>query len=182
MKKFLKFRRLLFSCFLILLIAGSASLAGCKGSGGYPPINLDSARPHVIPIQRAIAYTADYQATLESFGRKCPGLKDSLQFGKAESFNRDALNLLLIQKDSAGRLAAGVRIYYGLDKKGLVKLVLVPYDVNGNDIIKELIVGEKPQPGPSAAAVTDPVTGQTVEEGQRCPTACDNGKSGLGGR
>ena len=148
---------------------------------GNIPYNEDSVRAHILPIAEAIQYTKQFKATRDSFYRQLPGLENAMNFGQAEAFNKDALAVLLNQKDASGTQAAGVRIYYGIDKSGLVRMVLVPYDSKGNDIINQLIGNKAVSiPGISSAnAYWD--NGQTIENGQRCPPLCGNGLSGLGG-
>jgi len=119
--------------------------------------------------------------TRDTFYKQLPALQTALNLGQAEAFNRDAIAVLLNQKDSLGNPAAGIRIYYGLDKNGLVRQVLVPYDSKGNDIINQLISNKAVKiPGISTATAAG-TDGQTVENGQRCPVICDNGVSGLNG-
>ena len=145
------------------------------------PFSEDSVRNHILPIKEAVAYTANFRTVRDSFYNRLPSLKTSLNLGQAEAFNRDALAVLLNQKDASGNQAAGVRIYYGLDRNADVRMVLVPYDNMGNDIINELI-GNKTVgiPGiPSAQAAG--TNGQTIENGQRCPVICGNSLSGLNG-
>jgi len=109
-------------------------------------------------------------------------MKDSLRMGYSEAFNSDTYRILLQQKDSSGQLAAGIRIYYGLGKDGQVKLVMVPYDQKGNDILHHLVgTDNKPVPGVSPAhtealSVTD---AQAMEQGQLCPTICPPAPSPL---
>jgi hypothetical protein len=158
-------------------------LVGCKEPtfSGTIPVNEDSVRDHILPIEAAVGYTKNFRIVKDSFSRQLPNFESSLNLGLAEAFNRDAIAVLLNQKDAQGNPAAGVRIYYGLDRKGQVRMVLVPYDSRGNDIINQLIGNKSANiPGiPSANAFA--AAGQTVEEGQRCPTLCDNGTSGLAG-
>ena len=52
----------------------------------------------------------------------------------AETFTRDAIILLLNQTG-----ADGVKVYYGRDNAGVVRLVLLPVDKNGRDIQAILI-------------------------------------------
>ncbi|HZE84283.1 MAG TPA: hypothetical protein VE035_08230 [Puia sp.] len=178
-----------FTFFLMLAISSVLSLAGChEGPGnGFPPINLDSVRTHVLPIQKAIKMTTEFRNTRDTFQVKCGGLKEQLGFGNAEAFNSDAIRILLQQKDSTGSLATGIRIYYGLDKAtGKVTQILVPIDKNGNDIINVLLIGDKDKQAPGVSPKTQSLTldngsGQTIEQGQQCPPVCDNGSSGLGG-
>jgi hypothetical protein len=156
---------------------------GCKEqkSSGLIPVNEDSVRAHILSIEAAVGYTKNFRAIRDSFYRQLPHFESALNFGQAEAFNRDAIAVLLNQKDSMGNAAAGVRVYYGLDRDGRVRMVLVPYDIHGNDIINQLIANRTTLiPGiPSASAFTG--NGQTVEDGQRCPVDCDNGGSGLNG-
>jgi hypothetical protein len=130
----------------------------------------------VISLATAIKFTTDFRNTVDSFNKKCPGFKDSLQMGYSEAFNSDSYRLLLHQKDSLGRPAAGIRIYYGLSKDdGRVRFVMVPYDVDGNDILKHLIsTDEKPGTGDTTKKVRSlTVDGaQALEQGQHCPTIC----------
>lgn len=161
-----------------LLIASLAfTLFSCGGGDrdhGRPPYNVDSVKNHVIPLGLAIQYTKDFRRTIDTFNTKCPGFKDSLQFGRSEAFNTDSYDLLLSQKDSVGRLAAGIRIYYGLDKEGKMRLVLVPYDVNGNDILHHLISADSTKT-PAGGAKTESLTvdgPQALEDGTRCPPVC----------
>jgi hypothetical protein len=135
---------------------------------------VDSVKNHVIPLSLAVQYVTDFRSTVEIFNKQCPGFKDSMQMGHSEAFNTDSYDMLLSQKDSTGRLAAGIRIYYGLDKEGKMRLVLVPYDVNGNNILHHLIAVDSTK-SPSGAAKTQSliVDGpQAMEDGQRCPPVC----------
>jgi len=167
---------------LLLLIAAvtfTFTLSGCDGGhGGEPPINEDSVKPHVISLATAIKYTTDYRNMVDTFNAKCPGFKDSLKMGYSEAFNSDSYRLLLRQKDSLGRPAAGVRIYFGLTKdNGHVNFILVPYDVNGNDILHRLIgTDEKPEgeAGDTTKKVRSLTVGgaQALEVGQMCPPNC----------
>jgi hypothetical protein len=175
--------------FLFLAVVSTFSLSGCGGTSVdcFPPINLDSVKTHVLAIQTATKMTADFRNARDTFQAKCPGFKENMRFGNAEAFNSDAIRILLQQKDSTGKLAAGLRIYYGLDKiTGQVSVILVPIDIHGNDIINLLLVQDKDKQVPGVSPKTQSLTldnagGQTIEQGQQCPTLCDNGSSGLGG-
>jgi len=181
-------RTIIFPALAILFLVTIFSLSGCKeedkgdGKGETQAINYDSVKPHLLPIADAIRYTAAFRQAMDSFH---VGKKDSL-FPKAEAFNSDAIAILLQQKDSSGAPAAGVRIYYGRLPDGTVHMILVPYDSKGNDMITPLTPAkpkEKDVPGVSSprALTADTPPGQTIEQGQWCPTVCDNGGSGLGG-
>ena len=175
-----------FSCLpllsLSLMIAFVTACNQPPKFSGPIPVNEDSVRKHILPIAEAVEYTAHFRSVRDTFYRQVPTLGSALKLGQAEAFNRDAIAILLNQKDASGNDAAGVRIYYGLDKQGQVKMVLVPYDRNGNDIVNKMI-GEKAVsiPGISSARATGS-DGQTIEAGQRCPTICSDGLSGLNGQ
>lgn len=161
---------------LPLIVVFTFTLSGCGGRGSEEPLlNEDTVKAHAISIAEAAALTANFRNTVDTVDRRCPQFKDSLKFGYSEAFPSDAYRILLRQKDSTGRLAAGIRIYYGLGKSGQVQLVMVPYDVNGADILHHLVsLDNKPVPGVSPAH-TEALTvdgAQAMEEGQHCPTNC----------
>src|SRR5882724_11577584 len=175
---------------LLLMVALISVIAGCNqqppkdggGNGGVGviPYNQDSVRGHILKYDEALKYNAKSRTSLDTIGGKETQARrvGGLDFGKAEAFNRDAIAVLLNQKDSLGNAAAGIRVYYGVNEGGQVRMILVPYDVKGNDIIRELIVQKTAKiPGISEAkAYWD--NGQTIENGQRCPTICGGGLSG----
>ena len=170
-------RLLLVSFFALLFIL----FIGCDNQKNEDiPYNEGNIRENILPIKDAIRYTADFRNTRDTFYKRVPDLERMLNLAKAESFNRDAIAVLLNQKDSSGAYAAGIRMYLGRDQQGQVRYILVPYDSKGNDIINKLITDKAVSiPGiPSAYAQSG--DGQTIENGQRCPTICDNGGSGLG--
>jgi hypothetical protein len=169
------------SLYLVMLIGGLTTV-GCNPTSPVNiPVNEDSVRSHILPIQEAVSYTKNFRAIRDSSYKQLPTLKNALNFGQAEGFNRDAIAVLLNQQDGSGAKAAGIRIYYGLDKGGEVRMILVPYDSRGNDIVAQL-VGNKVVRVPGIASANAFVSnGQTIEEGQRCPVICDSGMSGLNG-
>ena len=164
--------------FLFPILAFFMVFSGCNPQGTSTKINQDTLRNHVIPISLALQYTASYRAMMDSMEKKCPGLKDSLQFGHAESFPSDVFYALCEQSNPKQGAAVGIRIYYGRDAKGMIRLIMVPYDKNGNDMIDHLVDMGKPTAKAQSDGSGD---GQTVEEGQHCPTLCDGGGSGLNG-
>lgn len=179
MNKNLRSGSLFLPALFALVVVSTFGLSGCGGGAGVePPINEDSVRPHAIPIAVAAKYTADFRNGIDSFNKNCPKFAETMQFGRAEAFNSDVFRLLLRQKDSTGKPAAGIRIYFGLDEKGVVKFVMVPYDVNGADILHHLIsTDEKQVPGVSPAKTEALVIGgaQAMEMGQICPPICSPG-------
>jgi hypothetical protein len=171
---------------LLVTVLSIAGIAGCNqqpardGGAGAIPYNEDSVRGHILKIDDALKYTAKYRSFMDSTGKQLDRrTAGGLDFGKAEAFNRDAIAVLLNQKDSLGNPAAGIRIYYGVNEGGQVRMILVPYDSKGNEIIHQLIAEKAAKiPGVSdAKAYWD--SGQAIENGQRCPAVC--GTSGLSG-
>jgi len=177
MNKLLRSGILLLPVLFLLIALSIFSLSGCTERPGEPPINEDTVRHHVIPIKLAAELTSNFRSTIDSFKQKCPQFKDSLQFGRAESFDRDVFRKLLEQTDTAGNLSAGIRIYFGRDSAGKIKFVMVPYDKNGNDILKKLATGEEKQvPGVSPAKTRtlslSTSDAEAMETGQVCPPSC----------
>jgi hypothetical protein len=174
MNQFLNRSMLLLPALLLLVLLSTFGFSGChQGSKEYQVFE-DSVKPHIISLEEAKEYTARYRSTVDSLAAKCPGFKDSFQIGHAEAFNRDCFALLLNQSDSLSQ-AAGIRIYYGIDRGGVIKLIMVPYDSSGRDIYNHLIsVDEKQVPGVSPAH-TEALTvsgAQALEMGQMCPPVC----------
>jgi len=167
------------------MVVSVSLIAGCdqqptRGTGSIP-FNEDSVRGHIIKIDEAKAYTAKYRSVMDSSKKQiAPRAVGGLEFGLAESFNRDAIAILLNQKDSLGNDAAGIRVYYGENEGGQIRMILVPYDSKGNDIIHQLIVEKAAKiPGISEAkAYWD--GGQAIDNGQRCPAVCSS-TGGLAG-
>jgi hypothetical protein len=166
---------------LVLIVLASTILSGCENhrNVGDIPYNEDSIKRHVISIEVAREYTKAFREATDTFRTKSIELKKTIDLGRAEAFNRDAIAVLLNQKDASGAVAAGIRIYYGLGKSGESRMVLVPVDKNGNDIINTLTNDRSVSvPGIGSASAFFG-GGQAVEEGQRCPVVCSNGASGL---
>ncbi|HEY4108432.1 hypothetical protein [Puia sp.] len=161
-----------------------SGVSGCgphpNDGGGKPSINEDSLRNHVIPISLAIQYTKAFRAVLDSNYHLHPKAVDSLQFNNAEEFPADVFYDLLAQTNPKQGGAKGIRIYLGRDPNGQLKMVLIPVDSLGNDIINHLVdLKGKPVPGTAHVEALQVNDGQGFEVGQVCPTACDNGGSGL---
>ena len=171
----------LLALFTFMLLA---CLSGCNpnqsGEGGKLPYNEDSVQPHIISIGLAKQYTRNFRMAVDSFNRICGNFKDSMKFGHAEAFPADVFAALLDETNPKQGSAKGIRIYYGRGPDGDIRLVMVPYDSLGNDMIGH-IVDLKANPAPGKAHVEALTTdaGQAAEDGQRCPTLCDTGGSGL---
>jgi hypothetical protein len=143
---------------------------GPEKAGGIP-FDLAAAKAHFIPMDVAAGYTRHFRETRDALHGQHPGMKARLALEHSESFNRDAIAALLNAKDAGGNPAAGVRIYQGLDAAGHTRLVLVPYDARGKDILTKLS-------SPGDAAVTS-ASAETVEDGIRCPPYCAEEESPL---
>ncbi len=177
---------------VLLIAAGCMFLfvvSGCGPEQKPPPppappisINPDTLRNHVISIEEARQYTQSFKALLDTGYRFTPAAINSIKLDRAESFPADVFYSLLQQKDSANGAAKGIRIYLGRDPGGQLRLVLVPVDSLGNDIINHLVDNNgKTTPGNAKAHVEMNAAsgGQGFEVGNVCPTACPNGTSGL---
>lgn len=142
-------------------------------NGKIPISDPKNVQAHIIPIDSASFYTKNFRdgvAELKKELRDTSFLAESFSLPDAELFNRDAISSLL---NATG--AEGIRIYLGRDSMGLIRLVLVPADGNGNDIITQLMPSPRllMVPGINAAYAEPPHTfGQAIENGQRCPTIC----------
>ena len=146
---------------------------GQGNAGGDIPFDEKRAEQSVISIDTAKQYQANFIAGRQTLGRLLNDtgyLQKSFNLPNAESFTRDALILLLNQKG-----ADGVRVYYGKDNAGIVRLVLLPIDKNGRDIQTVLIDRGQQQtnaisiPGIPSAHAAPPSQFQAVENGQTCP-------------
>lgn len=151
----------------IILSAGLFTLAGCTGGGGDIPVDEKLARVHIIPIKEAKAFTDSFEEGRAYLSKKLGDstyLTDSFNLPNAEMFNRDAIALLLNQEG-----AAGIRIYLGRDPKGQIRMVLLPVNKEGQNIITRLLPY-----GKGIKGVYGEEEGEAVENGQRCPTMCDD--------
>ena len=149
--------------------------AGCNdnngGATGKIPFDERRAEQSVIPIDTAKRYQANFISTRESI-RKLLGdtsyLEKNFSIPNAETFTRDAIILLLNQTGTDG-----IKIYYGKDNAGVVRLVLLPVDKNGRDIQNVLINRSQTNaisiPGIQGAQAAPPSEAQAVENGQTCP-------------
>jgi hypothetical protein len=164
-------RFLVFSALLVTTF----TWAGCKndngGGDGKIPFDERRAEQSVIPIDTAKQYQANFINARETLGRLIGDtnfLRQNFNLPNAESFTRDAIILLLNQTG-----ADGIRVYYGKDNAGGVRLVLLPVDKNGKDIQAVLINRGQTNaisiPGISSAQAAPASDAQAVENGQTCP-------------
>jgi hypothetical protein len=160
-----------FSCMLRNFTTLTMTLlfaAGCqRTSNGKIPFNEERARQQIISIQQGSRYSLNFvnlrDSVLPPLLRDSSFLEKQFNLPIAETFNRDAI-IALLNADGAD----GVRIYFGNDEKGMVRLVLTPVDKAGNDIVTPLTSGLARNAAAQAgrAAVED---GEVVENGQRPP-------------
>lgn len=135
-------------------------------------IALDEKRAseQVIPISQAMELQNNFISRRDELSQMIGDtafLSQKFNLSNAEAFNRDAIALLLNQAD-----ADGIRIYFGNDASGKVRLVLLPVDKSGGDIITTLISNNNGInfPGVPSAQAAPPANAQAVETGQICPT------------
>lgn len=94
------------------------------------------AAKSIVPERVAVAHRAFYHKTRQQLAanlRDSAFLKRSFDLPEGEAFTRDALLMLL-----SNPRARFVRAYLG-NKNGEVKLILVPVDARGSDILKPLL-------------------------------------------
>jgi hypothetical protein len=179
MNKILTPTRLAFTFFIFLLGWG---LSGCgpNGAGAPVPYNEDTVRNHVIPVDSAIELAHSFQRAVDSFNVVCANFKDSLRFSRAEEFPADVFAALLAEKNEKQGSAKGIRIYFGRGRDGMIKLVMVPVDSLGNDMIGHIVdVKGAAATSNKQAEVLKVSNGQAVEQGQHCPPFCDDSGSGF---
>ena len=167
----------------VIIVAGfSACNQPPKDQVSFPLPQDTVLDKHVIPIEVARQLTADFRASVANFDTTCSKFADSMHFGHAEAWPTDVFVKLLSQHNDKQGHAKGIRIYFGRGPGGEIKLVDVPYDKDGNDMIDRMVdLNGNPAPGTTPIKTRELTTGggQAVEQGQRCPTVCDDGSSGL---
>ncbi len=129
----------------------------------------------IIPERVAVTHRAFYHKTRQQLAanlRDSSFLKRSFDLPEGEAFTRDALLMLL-----SNPRARFVRAYLG-NKNGQVKLILVPVDARGNDILNPLL-NESGRPiNYDSLQLRNTrffdFSGQTVESDMRCPLGCSS--------
>ena len=133
------------------------------------PLDKVKALEHVIPIDEARRLRQGFLTGRKELQSRLPGnyLDSAFNIPEGETFNRHAIAAILNAKG-----AEGLRIYMGKDEKGQVRMVLLPVDSSGTDILTTLVSRDKAAiiPGiqPARAANLE----QAMESGQRCPPLC----------
>ncbi len=140
------FSRVIATASCIILI----TLYGCndekRENGGRDnqrgiPYDTARAKRSIIPLELAASYQEGFIRSRAELGRQIKDtayLTRNFNLPNAETFSRDAIILLLNQPG-----ADGIRLYYGKDKEGKVRLVLLPVTKDGKDIYNNLIA-QKP--------------------------------------
>lgn len=161
---------------LLLLSTGLISCNQHLNNDDKRGISFDTVRAaqSVIPIQEAIAFQQSFIRTrseLSKLTKDTNFLAENFNLPNGEAFTKDALLLLLSQKD-----ADGVRFYYGKDSKGVVRLVLLPVTKDGKVIYTKLIGSSRlvtgrdtTVTGVKAKALNEDNKNEAVETGQTCP-------------
>jgi len=151
--------------FALMVLLGCQQNQGGGNNDGTLKFDTAIAAKSVIPIAEAVTLQQNF---IRTFGEVKKLIRDTSYLTKnfnipnGEAFSKDALLLLLSQKE-----ATGIRVYYGKDSKGVVRLVLLPVRKDGSVIYNKLIASGKPAPDSASSALSSAV--QAVETGQTCP-------------
>jgi hypothetical protein len=156
---------------MLLLSAISFFTVSCNRPGKIR-YNEERAAKHVISIKQAKRLQDSFIVRRQELSRLVQDttfLSQKFFLSNSETFNRDAIALLLNQPG-----ADSIRIYFGNDDNGKVRLILLPVDKNGKDIINKLISRKTALkiPGLSSAQAQDNNSvedGEAIETGQICP-------------
>jgi len=165
------------NCSFLGILLAILFVVGC-GRGNKIPVDEAKAREQVIPVRQGIAYQDSFLAARTQLARLLTDstfLNRKFNLPNAETFNRDAIGLLLNAEGPGGAMAAGIRVYLGTDEKGLLRVVLVPVDQNGKDIIGPLLGNKTALNIPGISSAYAQGDGEVVENGQVCPP-CQIGK------
>ena len=130
------------------------------------PLDEARARRSIIGIDTAMQYQQRFVQTRSAL-RDTAFLSRNFNIPNAESFSRDAIILLLNQQG-----ADGIRVYYGKDNQGKIRLVLLPIDSAGKNIKTKLVSTQTALqvPGDSSAhAQRSGDDAEAIEKGQTCP-------------
>lgn len=154
---------------VFLLAALTKCTPGQHEHTGEIPLDKGRAVEHVIPIDEARKLRQGFLAGRKELQSILPGnyLDSAFNIPEAEMFNRHAIAALLNAKG-----AEGIRIYMGKDEKGQVRMVLLPVDSSGTDILTMLVSRDKATNIPGIAPAQAATYQQAMESGQRCPPLC----------
>ena len=154
-----------FACSLILIVG--LIFYSCKPTQSVANIPFDVSQlekiNHRISQEQATALTNRYDQTRGSWSKKT--------MPASEAFNKRQVDSLLNQPG-----CVGIRIRYGIDDKGNVRLVLYGINERGKDIsevyengLKSDVAGGAKQKGSGPQFFDAPII---LENGQRCPQYC----------
>lgn len=120
---------------------------------------------HIIPMSKAIEYSRRFiylRDTVLPGQLNNPGfLNQNMEIPFCETFCRESIDALLAVEGTQS-----VRIYFGVDENGKMRLVLLPVDDEGNNIITNL-TGESSRGYQGKGQ--DEEDGDAVENGHRPP-------------
>lgn len=122
----------------------------------FDPKSLDSVDHRISPTAAAELVKNFRARNLAITGKQLP---------LSEAFNKRQVLELLAQEN-----CVGIRVSYGLDAKGSVRIVLFGIDSNGRDI--GALDGGVISKQKGGASFGDPIV---LENGQRCPELCPDG-------
>jgi hypothetical protein len=158
-----------FSSAAILLAAFAACNPDTHQDDKDIPLDKARAFEHVISIEEARSLRQGFLAGRKDLQSRLPAnyLDSAFNMPDAETFNRHAIAAILNAKG-----AEGFRIYLGKDQKGQVRMVLLPVDSSGKDILTTLVAREDAANVPGIPAAKAASHEQAMESGQRCPPLC----------
>ena len=163
----------------LLLVLPVAALLwyACQKSKQEPPVENDTVtmagrtgsqelEEHIIPLSLAKEYSQRFlrirDTVLPSLMTNAGALSEQFNMPLCETFNREAIDALMAVNGTQA-----LRIYLGVDAQGQVRLVLLPVDDEGNNIITTLS-GEGARAG-KARGADEEDDGDAVENGHRPP-------------
>ncbi len=115
--------------------------------------SLIPGKSHFITLQQAIDMTTLYRKQKEEILQ--PEYRGKNILANCETFNREAIDYLLAEKE-----CAGIRIYYGMDAELKVHAIMVGVNAANEDLLPDFTEA----PGDEGYKIT--------EDGQRCPDDC----------
>ena len=124
------------------------------------PVNKDNAKKNVISASQGTKWIDSYRSVSDTLKL------NQMELVNYETFNRDAIQLLLNVKG-----AEGIRISMGRNDANEVVTILAPVDKDGKVILTELI--GTTEGAPNARDFADSSKAQFIEEGVRCPRLCN---------
>jgi hypothetical protein len=120
---------------------------------------------HRIPLDKAVKMTRLYRQQKDLVIKE--EFKGKNILSVSETFNREAFDRLLAQKE-----CVGVRIYYSMDETLKMHAIIVGVNEKNEDMLPKVPLSGEGQVLSSSpeAALTD--ESEVIEEGALCPPAC----------